>query len=86
MVLLLEVPMTLGTNAIAILCPADHEPEYKQWLQSYYLGLGYEHKASPHLRFQQDEHGQVVQDELHKMYAMLRQLVQCKAIIMDKML
>ena len=71
---------------IAILCPADHEPEYKKWLQSYYLGLGYEHKASPRLRFQKDERGVVVKDELHEMYDPLHQLVQCKAIVMDKML
>ena len=71
---------------IAILCPADHEPEYKQWLQSYYLRLGYEHKACPRLRFQKDERGVVIEDQLHEMYDPLHQLVQCKAIIMDKML
>jgi len=72
---------------IAILCPADHEPDYKQWLQSYYLGFGYEHKTTQFLQFQRDEEtGAVVVDELHEMYDPLHQLVPCKAIIMDKML
>lgn len=63
-----------------------HEPEYKQWLQTYYLGLGYQHKASPHLRFQRGEQGKVVVDELNDMYAPLHQLVPCKVITFDKML
>lgn len=71
---------------IAILCPADHEPAYKQWLQSYYLGLGYEYKGTTYLRFQQDDQGMVTEDELHEMYDPLHQLVPCKAIVMDKML
>ena len=71
---------------IAILCPAEYEPEYKQWLQTYYLGLGYEHKTTQYLRFQKDEQGNVVEDELHELYDPLHQLVAFKAIIMEKML
>jgi hypothetical protein len=72
---------------IAILCPAEYEPEYKQWLQTYYLKLGYEHKRVQYLGFSQEEEtGKVTYDELNELYDPLHQLVACKAIIMDKIL
>ena len=72
---------------LGILCPAQGpEPEYKQWLQEYYRGLGYEHNSTIYLEFEKDKEGNVVVDQLHDMYEPLRQLVQCKAILFDKKL
>ena len=55
---------------MGILCPAAEEPPYKQWLQRWYLRLGYEHRETLPLRFEPDE--------VHEMYACLRQKVPCK--------
>lgn len=72
---------------LGIMCPAQGpEPEYKQWLQQYYMGLGYEHHSTIYLEFEKDKEGNVVVDQLHDMYEPLRQLVQCKAILFDKKL
>jgi SAM-dependent methyltransferase len=72
---------------LGIMCPAQGpEPEYKQWLQQYYMGLGYELHSTVYLEFEKDEEGNVVVDQLHDMYEPLRQLVQCKAILFDKKL
>ena len=64
---------------MGILCPAAApEPAYKQWLQRWYLRLGYEHRETLTLRFEPDE--------VHEMYACLRQKVPCKYILFDKRL
>ena len=55
---------------MGILCPAADEPPYKQWLQRWYLRLGYEHRETLALRFEPDE--------VHEMYDCLRQKVPCK--------
>ena len=71
------------------MCPAvepQDEPAYKQWLQAFYLKLGYDHLPAINLGFEpplrEGEHNRV--DQLNDMYACLRQLVPCKAILMDK--
>jgi SAM-dependent methyltransferase len=72
---------------LGIMCPAQGpEPEYKQWLQQYYMGLGYEHHSTIYLEFEKDQEGNVMVDQLHDMYEPLRQLVQCRAILFDKKL
>ena len=72
---------------LGIMCPAQGpEPEYKQWLQQYYMGLGYELHSTIYLEFEKDDAGNVVVDQLHDMYEPLRQFVQCKAILFDKKL
>lgn len=63
---------------LGILCPADEEPEYKQWLQNWYLKIGYEHRETLYLRFQPDE--------IREMYSYLGQVVPCKYILYDKTL
>lgn len=63
---------------LGILCPADHEPEYKQWLFNWYLKLGYEHRETIYLRFEPDE--------IREMYSYLGQVVPCKYILFDKAL
>ena len=72
---------------LGIMCPVvGEEPEYKKWLQKYYLGLGYEHLSTLELAFEKDAQGRVVVDQLHDMYEPLHQPVQCKAILFDKLL
>ena len=70
---------------LAIMCPAHGpEPAYKEWLQAYYVSLGYDHTTTLYLDFETDEKGNVIVDQLHAMYEPLHQLVQCKAIMFDK--
>ena len=71
----------LRTAALGRSCQPTTEPpsqQYKQWLQRWYLHLGYEHRETLMLRFEPDE--------VHEMYACLRQLVPCKYILFDKRL
>lgn len=66
---------------LGILCPDDEpdaEPEYKKWLQRWYLKLGYEHRETITLRFRPDE--------VKEMYSYLGQLNPCKYILFDKAL
>ena len=79
------------TMLLGVMCPnvsPELEPEYKKWLQNWYLKLGYDHSSTIELEFappmNADEHNEV--DQLNDMYACLRQLVPCKAILMDKTL
>ena len=67
-----------GVMQMGILCPAADEPPYKQWLQRWYLRLGYEHRNTLMLRFEPDE--------INEMYSCLKQLVPCKYILFDKRL
>ena len=76
---------------LGVMCPAvapEHEPEYKVWLQRYYLRLGYDRLPHMELAFKpprgEGQHNE--RDELNEMYSCLRQLVPCKAILMDKAL
>jgi len=73
---------------LAILTPAkvEVEPEFKQWLRTYYQGLGYTHRSTIDLGFEMDEEGMIIGDEVHEMYEVLHQLVQCKAVLFDKRL
>jgi hypothetical protein len=59
-----------------ILCPAAHEPEYKVWLQDWYLRLGYERAGRLQLQFEPDE--------LTALYSVLKQLVPCQYILFEK--
>ena len=64
---------------LGILCPdvnVEDEPEYKQWLQRWYLQLGYEHRETIKLQFRPDE--------VSEMYSYLAQLNPCKYILFDK--
>ena len=79
------------TMLLGVMCPnvpASSEPKYKQWLQNWYLKLGYDHSTTIELGFAPPratgEHNEI--DQLNDMYACLRQLVPCKAILMDKAL
>jgi hypothetical protein len=75
---------------LSVLCPnvkPESEPEHKQWLQQWYLTLGHDHVGPLTLGFKPPanpgEHNE--EDELNDMYQCLR-LVQCKAILMEKLL
>jgi SAM-dependent methyltransferase len=71
-----------GLMNLGILCPAvsgeEEEPAYKQWLQRWYLKLGYEHRETLYLRFKPDE--------IREMYSYLGQVAPCKYILYDKAL
>ena len=56
--------------------------------QRWYLKLGYDHLETLELGFKPPASPgkQNEEDQLHEMYACLRQLVPCKAILMDKAL
>ena len=74
---------------LAILCPdvpQEDEPSYKKWLRKYYLKLGYEYHSTIGLDFIKDKNGIVIRDEVHEMYASLRQITKCKAILFQKKL
>lgn len=76
-----------GRMQLGIMCPAEGpEPEYKQWLQTYYQSLGYTYQSTLTLDFETDDEGNVLVDQLHDMYEPLHQLVQCNAILYDKVL
>eukprot|EP00746_Dinoflagellata_sp_MGD_P167554 gnl/MRDRNA2_/MRDRNA2_98274_c0_seq1.p1 gnl/MRDRNA2_/MRDRNA2_98274_c0~~gnl/MRDRNA2_/MRDRNA2_98274_c0_seq1.p1 ORF type:complete len:573 (+),score=103.59 gnl/MRDRNA2_/MRDRNA2_98274_c0_seq1:113-1831(+) len=76
---------------ISVLCPnvsPAQEPTYKQWLQRWYKQQGYDLHSYYILRFKPPRAGCEFneEDELNEMYACLRQIVHCKAILMHKMI